>query len=262
MSKKKVRAGHRGFLTKIIEEANERLDDEYSTVRKAELLKWKASLGEQLQKIVPLDEEILAELAADEKVTEEEVADEIERSGRLRADATQVLAAIEERLTEQPPPPPASQVAPQYVNSNQSYQPISSQQKTVRAKLPKLEVKKFNGKLCEWQEFWDSFESAIHMNDGLSNVDKFSYLRSLLLGSAKSAIGGFALTSANYESAIELLKKRCGKKVAIQRALISELLSELVTNISRDFLTACINIGVEFQSCMISSFGRINDDRL
>ena len=225
MSKKKVRAGHRGFLTKIIEEANERLDDEYSTVRKAELLKWKASLGEQLQKIVPLDEEILAELAADEKVTEEEVADEIERSGRLRADATQVLAAIEERLTEQPPPPPASQVAPQYVNSSQGYQPISSQQKTVRAKLPKLEVKKFNGKLCEWQEFWDSFESAIHMNDGLSNVDKFSYLRSLLLGSAKSAIGGFALTSANYESAIELLKKRYGKKVAIQRALISELLN-------------------------------------
>ena len=148
------------------------------------------------------------------------MADEIERSGRLRADATQVLAAIEERLTEQPPPPPASQVAPQYVNSNQSYQPISSQQKTVRAKLPKLEVKKFNGKLCEWQEFWDSFESAIHMNDGLSNVDKFSYLRSLLLGSAKSAIGGFALTSA-----IELLKKRYGKKVAIQRALISELLN-------------------------------------
>ena len=39
-------------------------------------------------------------------------------------------------------------------------------------------------------------------------------------------------------------------------------MSELVTNISRDFLTACINIGLEFQSCMISSFGRINDDRL
>ena len=39
-------------------------------------------------------------------------------------------------------------------------------------------------------------------------------------------------------------------------------LSELVTNISRDFLPACINISVEFQSCMISSFGRINDDRL
>ena len=63
------------------------------------------------------------------------------------------------------------------------------------------------------------------MNDGLSNVDKFSYLGSLLLGSAKSAVGGFGLTSVNYKSAIELLKKRCGKKVAIQRALISKLLT-------------------------------------
>ena len=144
MSKKKVRAGHHGFVTKIIEEANKHLQDGYLTVEKTELLKWKASLGEQLQKIVLLDEEILAELAADKKVTEEEVADEIERSGRLRADATQTLAAIEERPTEQPAPPPASQLAPQYINSSQGYQPISSQQKKVQAKLPKLEVKKFN----------------------------------------------------------------------------------------------------------------------
>ena len=53
---------------------------------------------------------------------------------------------------------------------------------------------------------------------------------------------------------------------AFERSPIPEAasahLSELVTNISRDFLTACINIGVEFQSCMISSFGRINVDRL
>ena len=48
MSKKKVRAGHRGFLTKIIKEADERLQDEYSTVRKTEQLKLKASLGGQL----------------------------------------------------------------------------------------------------------------------------------------------------------------------------------------------------------------------
>ena len=76
MSNKKVRASHRGFLTKIIEEVDERLQEEYSTIRKTELLKRKASLGEQFQKIVPLDEQILAELAADEKVTEEEVAGE------------------------------------------------------------------------------------------------------------------------------------------------------------------------------------------
>ena len=92
-------------------------------------------------------------------------------------------------------------------------------------KLPKLDVRKFSGKIGKWQEFWDSFESAIHCNDGLSNVGKFSYLRSLLMEPARSAIGGFALTSANYESAIELLKKRYGKKIAVQRALVNELLN-------------------------------------
>jgi len=75
-------------------------------------LKWKASLKEQLDKILPLDEQILAELGADEKVTEEEVAEEIEGSGRLKADTTQALASIEERLTEQAVPPGSSS-APQ-----------------------------------------------------------------------------------------------------------------------------------------------------
>ena len=42
---------------------------------------------------------------------------------------------------------------------------------------------------------------------------------------ARSAIGGFVLTSANYKSAIELLKKRYGKKIAVQRALVNELLN-------------------------------------
>ena len=228
MSNKKVRSGHRSWLMKALDGADECLLGEYTITRKTELLKWKASIKEQLEKILPLDNLILAELAADEKVSEEEVAEEIERSGRLKADATQRLAAIEERLNEKASPtatlftPHPSQASP---SPGQSFNQPGTQQKTVRAKLPKLEVRKFSGKIGEWEEFWDSFESAIHLNDGLSNVDKFSYLRSLLMEPARSAIGGFALTSANYESAIELLKKRYGKKIAVQRALVNELLN-------------------------------------
>ena len=48
------------------------------------------------------------------------------------------------------------------------------QQHVVKARLPKLEVKKFNGRIQEWREFWDAFESSIDKNDGLSPVDKFS----------------------------------------------------------------------------------------
>ena len=66
--------------------------------------------------------------------------------------------------------------------------------------------------------------SAIHENDALSDADKFAYLRGLLLEPARSAIAGFALTSANYASAVDLLKKRYGKKIAIQRAYVNELL--------------------------------------
>ena len=38
------------------------------------------------------------------------------------------------------------------------------------AKLPKLEVRKFDGKVHEWQEFWDCFVSAINENETLSKV--------------------------------------------------------------------------------------------
>jgi hypothetical protein len=82
----------------------------------------------------------------------------------------------------------------------------------VRAKLPKLQAITFDGKIQEWQEFWESFESAIHRNECLSEVDKFTYLRSLLLEPAKSSIAWFALTATNYKEALELLRNRSGKR--------------------------------------------------
>ena len=101
----------------------------------------------------------------------------------------------------------------------------SSAASSVRVRLPKLEVKNFKESVFEWQEFWDAFESSIHTNAGLSDVDKFSYLKGLVDEPAKSAISGFSLTAANYGSAVELLMRRFGKPSTIQRAHINELLS-------------------------------------
>ena len=75
--------------------------------------------------------------------------------------------------------------------------------KKAKAQLPKLGVKRFGGRIHEWQECWDSYQSAIHSKDSLSDVDKFSYLRGLLGGPAKASITGFALNEANYNTAIE-----------------------------------------------------------
>ena len=79
-------------------------------------------------------------------------------------------------------------------------------------KLPKIELKKFHGDILKWTEFWDAFESTVHKNKGLSNVDKFNYLRSQLHGQASEVLSGLELTNDSYEVAIELLKERYGRK--------------------------------------------------
>jgi len=82
---------------------------------------------------------------------------------------------------------------------------------TASTKLPKLTLPTFSGNISEWQTFWDSFDSAVHQNPILTDVQKFSYLRSLIEGSAAMAIGGFPLTGRNYQNAIELLRERYGQ---------------------------------------------------
>lgn len=51
-------------------------------------------------------------------------------------------------------------------------------------RLPKLQMKRFNGDLTRWMRFW---QSAVN-NDDLSGVEKFNYLISLLDGIAREAL--------------------------------------------------------------------------
>ena len=81
-----------------------------------------------------------------------------------------------------------------------------------QVKLPKLELKKFDGDVSKWHPFWDTFQSSIHNNPSLAEIGKFNYLNSLLLGTASDAISGLSLTAANYEEAITILKRRFGNK--------------------------------------------------
>ena len=84
-----------------------------------------------------------------------------------------------------------------------------------RVKLPKIDLTKFDGDFTKWTTFWDVFESSVHMNLTLSKVDKFIYLRSLLESTAADAISGLSLSSANYDEAVTILRKRFGNKKLI-----------------------------------------------
>ena len=75
-----------------------------------------------------------------------------------------------------------------------------------KVKLPKLTLKRFTGEITAWSTFWESFESSIHQNTGLSNIVKFNYLSSLLESTAADAISGLVITSNNYKEAISVLK--------------------------------------------------------
>lgn len=83
-----------------------------------------------------------------------------------------------------------------------------------------------------WTAFWDSYHSTIHTNGHLSDIDKFNYLRSLLDNTAYDAIAGLALSAANYQEAVEVLKKRFGNRQLIISRHMESLLS--VAAISSD----------------------------
>lgn len=83
---------------------------------------------------------------------------------------------------------------------------------SVNARLPKLEMTRFDGNILRWHEFWDQFSSAIESRDKMSDVDKLSYLCSLIEGDAKRAIEGLDITNANYKIAVDRLTERFGKK--------------------------------------------------
>ncbi|KRZ38982.1 hypothetical protein T4C_9370 [Trichinella pseudospiralis] len=64
-------------------------------------------------------------------------------------------------------------------------------------RLPKLEIRKYNGDPHDWQRFHEEFSNSIHTNKNLSTIEKFSYLRSLLIANAAAAIEGLPLDVAN-----------------------------------------------------------------
>ena len=87
-------------------------------------------------------------------------------------------------------------------------EPIIPPSAVTKPKLPKIELP---SDVTKFRSFWESFESSVHQNAGLSAIDKFNYLRAPLDRAAARSIQGLALTEGNYGAAIDVLKERFGK---------------------------------------------------
>jgi len=108
-------------------------------------------------------------------------------------------------------------------NNNGQSAPQISTSSTQFSKLPKLTLPTFDGDILQWQRFWDSFESSIHSNGNLTDVQKFGYLKAQLEGAAAMTVEGFTLTNANYTRAVELLRERNGQNCKIIHATMLNL---------------------------------------
>ena len=92
---------------------------------------------------------------------------------------------------------------------------VNSSNNNFRTNLPKLIIKQFDGGILNCQTFWDQYYLSVHVKTNIGEIDKFTYLKSLLSESAFETISGLTLTSDNYVEAIKLLQNRYGNHQAL-----------------------------------------------
>ena len=105
-------------------------------------------------------------------------------------------------------------------------------------KLPKIVLKRFDGNPTNFQNFWDSYNTAIHQNEDISDVNQMAYLFGLL---ERPAVKGFTMTSGNYKEVIDVLHECFGSKDEILSSHMDALVKRpLVNNSDTKDLGQCM----------------------
>lgn len=220
--KKKVRAAHRTSATRLMGLADALI--EATPMNADELALLQTNLTTKLTMLQAFNAEIV-ELTPETQL-EEEIGRADEYSEKIQRTQLQICKALSPpplAATTHESPPRVSPPDPRASDPAACSPPDPDTSMTSpgavniggKVKLPKISLPHFKGNRIYWTAFWDSYESAVHLNRPLSDVDKFNYLRSLLEKSAYDAIAGLTLSSANYGEAIEILKKRFGNRQMI-----------------------------------------------
>eukprot|EP00112_Aurelia_sp_Birch-Aquarium-sp1_P014447 Seg312.3 transcript_id=Seg312.3/GoldUCD/mRNA.D3Y31 product="hypothetical protein" protein_id=Seg312.3/GoldUCD/D3Y31 len=139
LKKKKLRTVHREYVTKLITRVEDAAKDKHVEIRK--MKQFGMQLNARMETVIKMDDDILVLLSINEDANA--CAKETEEVGIFQERVNIALLLIEE----------CTNVEQENVHQHVE---IPASKKT-RAKLPKLELRKFTGKPQDWQEFWDSF---------------------------------------------------------------------------------------------------------
>lgn len=93
----------------------------------------------------------------------------------------------------------------------------TEQRSVTAAKLPKLQITKFDGKVENWLPFWGKFNSEID-KASLPSVTKFGYLKELLERNVRNDIDGLPFTEEGYNNAKAILEAEYGNESDIINA--------------------------------------------
>lgn len=110
---------------------------------------------------------------------------------------------------------------------------LTAKHHTSDARLPRLELPKFDGKLDQWRDFKDTFTAIVHDNPRLKPIDKMTYLKGCLSGEAHGVVKNMALSQ--YEEGWEAVVSRYQNvKVLIYNGLRKLLSLPQATERARD----------------------------
>ncbi|XP_018376530.1 PREDICTED: uncharacterized protein LOC108769819 [Trachymyrmex cornetzi] len=101
---------------------------------------------------------------------------------------------------------------------------LETRESTLHVRLPKISLPTFSGKYDEWFPFFDAFNSIIHSNTSIGNIQKLQYLRTSLSGEAADVISSLEISDLNYEVAWKLLKDRYDNKRVIVHTHIKAIM--------------------------------------
>jgi len=106
------------------------------------------------------------------------------------------------------------------VSQNQSITNTS----TWRSKLPDLPLPTFDGKITEWNGFWERFQPQVGSLNDPPWSSKFTYLFGQLRGEALRTVQGIIPSEENYFVLEATLKENFGQPRRIIRAHVSNVL--------------------------------------
>ena len=196
-SLQRSRKGHKSHITVL----RNKLADILRRNESSELKSLQESLTKAIEKVESLSEQIKGEIE-DESDLIQEITQAGEYSFTVRTDIHKLNEAITALLPVIPCPPA----------------------KSSGVKLPKLDIKKFDGDFTQWNSFWDIYGASVHRRTDIEGVEKFTYLKGLLEGDALKLVEGFNLESRYYDEAIQLLKNTYGQETEIKMSFVKKLL--------------------------------------